>query len=186
MKQSPPRERKLALLFPGQGSQHAGMGRRVAEAWPGAREVFSDASDVLHIDCTADGLGQRPATPVFDGDRITVQNVRTCQPAFSAAFVGHVEAAYDDETVKNELCTPIPYPSRDIDWLKMTLQNTLNLDRWNADPALAAWMRESRLDVYTSVPPDNPPTPAQMQIVGKLGTYRAAAVENLRRLLGEG
>jgi hypothetical protein len=139
----------------------------------------------LHIDCTADGLGQRPATPVFEGERITVQNVRTCQPAFSAAFVGHVEAAYDDEALKNELCTPIPYPSKEIDWLKMALQNTLNLDRWNADPALAAWMRESRLDVYTSVAPDNPPTPEQVEIIGKVGRYRTAAVENLRRLLAE-
>ena len=43
--------------------------------------------------------------PVFAEDRITLQSVRTCQQVFSAAFIGHVEAAYDDEAHKNELCT---------------------------------------------------------------------------------
>ncbi len=66
------------------------------------------STGTLHIDCTADGLKRRPAVPVFDGDRITLQNVRTCQPTFSASFIGHTEAAYQDEAEKNELCTPIP------------------------------------------------------------------------------
>ncbi|MEX0786509.1 MAG: NAD(P)/FAD-dependent oxidoreductase [Dehalococcoidia bacterium] len=56
--------------------------------------------NTLHIDCTADGLGRRPAAPVFDGDRVSVQSVRTCQPAFSAAFIGHVESCYQDEAEK--------------------------------------------------------------------------------------
>ena len=33
--------------------------------------------EVLHIDCTADGLARRPAVPVFEGDRITLEPVRT-------------------------------------------------------------------------------------------------------------
>jgi hypothetical protein len=37
----------------------------------------------LHIDCSAAGIPTHPSTPVFDGDRITLQWVRTCQPAFS-------------------------------------------------------------------------------------------------------
>ena len=47
---SPRRERKLALIFPGQGSQHTGMGRRVAEQSPGAREVFARASEIIKLD----------------------------------------------------------------------------------------------------------------------------------------
>jgi len=52
MDEAPPRERKLALIFPGQGSQHAGMGKQVAERSRAAREVFAQADDILKIDVT--------------------------------------------------------------------------------------------------------------------------------------
>lgn len=38
---------KLALLFPGQGSQFAGMGQSLAAASPVARQVFEEADDAL-------------------------------------------------------------------------------------------------------------------------------------------
>lgn len=38
---------RVAALFPGQGSQHVGMGRDLAERWPAAREVFETADAVL-------------------------------------------------------------------------------------------------------------------------------------------
>lgn len=40
----------LLLLFPGQGSQVVGMGRHLWEAYPVAREVFSEAEDLLGWD----------------------------------------------------------------------------------------------------------------------------------------
>ena len=39
--------RSLALLFPGQGSQHVGMGKELADAFPGAAETFEEADAVL-------------------------------------------------------------------------------------------------------------------------------------------
>ncbi|MFT6391798.1 MAG: hypothetical protein ACJA14_001311, partial [Ilumatobacter sp.] len=52
--------------------------------------------NTFHVDCTADGLERRPAVPVFNGDHLTLQTVRHCQQVFSAAFIAHVEAAYDN------------------------------------------------------------------------------------------
>ncbi|MFA5074295.1 MAG: ACP S-malonyltransferase [Nitrospirota bacterium] len=41
---------KLAFIFPGQGSQYAGMAKEFIEQFPESREVFEAASDVLKYD----------------------------------------------------------------------------------------------------------------------------------------
>jgi [acyl-carrier-protein] S-malonyltransferase len=43
----------VGLLFPGQGSQFAGMGRELAEQYPEARQVFEEADDVLGFGLSA-------------------------------------------------------------------------------------------------------------------------------------
>lgn len=110
-------------------------------------------TDTLHIDCTADGLQQRPATPIFDDTNITLQTVRTCQQVFSAAFIGHVEAAYTDQSTKNELCAVIPHPDTDVDFIRNTLADRLSAGRWARDPDLTHWLQNARLDGF-SQPPD--------------------------------
>jgi hypothetical protein len=100
----------------------------------------------LHVDCSAAGIPTHPSTPIFDGDRITLQWVRTCQPAFSAAFIGHVEATCTDEGEKNRLCPPIEPPAVPRDWLRMLRQELATRMVWSADPGIGDWLASSRLD----------------------------------------
>lgn len=44
--------KKLAFVFPGQGSQYVGMGRELAERFPVVREVFAEADAALQSDLT--------------------------------------------------------------------------------------------------------------------------------------
>lgn len=75
MLQTPPRTAKLALIFPGQGSQYAGMGKRVAELSPAARHVFAQANDILHLDVTR---------IVTEGSETDLLKTATTQPAILA------------------------------------------------------------------------------------------------------
>ncbi len=43
----------IAYLFPGQGSQHAGMGKELADNFAVARQVFEEANDALGFDLAA-------------------------------------------------------------------------------------------------------------------------------------
>lgn len=47
------RVKRLALVFPGQGSQHTGMGRDMCQYFPVADRTFEEASDVLNQDIKA-------------------------------------------------------------------------------------------------------------------------------------
>ena len=76
--------------------------------------------DDLVIDCTASGISRKPFTSIWSDKKINLQLVRTCQPLFSAALIGFVEATFgSDQTLKNSICTPVPFPVVDTDWLTM-------------------------------------------------------------------
>jgi hypothetical protein len=125
----------------------------------------------LYIDCSADGLERRPPLPVFDSRAIRLQAVRYCQQVFSAAFVAHVEGAYTEDAIKNDLCRPIPHPDDTLDWLRTTRSTYESMLRWNEDPGLLDWLAKSRLDWFGRM---SPPLPADP-------TERAGTLENVRQ-----
>jgi hypothetical protein len=114
----------------------------------GTRDINGSA---LYIDCSADGFAHIEPATVFTDERIALQAVRTCQPAFSAAVIGHVEATYSDDETRNAFCNPVPYPSEPADWLRMMLAFNKNQVRWFSDPDMMAWVDASRLNVLHHV-----------------------------------
>lgn len=139
--------------------------------------------DTLHIDCSADGLASRPAVPVFAGDRITLQTVRSCQQVFSAAFIGHVEATYSSDEEKNARCTVVPHPNTALDWLRGTLANTHNAAGWRQEAPLREWLVAARLDGFTRSRAEIGTNPAHLELLAKIAEYSAPAMANLERLL---
>lgn len=139
----------------------------------------------IYVDCTADGLERHPGGKVFDDNTITLQTVRGCQQVFSAAFVAHVEAAYQDDAIKNDLCAPVPHPDSDIDWLRNSIANNRNLLRWLEDPQLMAWLDAARLDLLGHLRPRLPADPAARDAMAKPIRTRLTAVnDKLQSLLG--
>lgn len=107
----------------------------------------------IHVNCTACAFdfSDRPPRPIFDGRRITLQLTRHCSPTFSAAFIAHVEATYEDEARKNELCPPIPYPTDPVGWLRIQAANLPAEVRWSVDASLARWLNDCRLNIFQAV-----------------------------------
>ena len=67
---------KRAFVFPGQGSQHPGMGRDLAEAFAPARHLFEEVDDAL---------SQRLSRLMFDGSESELTLTENAQPALLAA-----------------------------------------------------------------------------------------------------
>jgi len=68
----------IAFVFPGQGSQYAGMGKDLAEAYPVARQVFEEANDALGFDL---------ATLCYNGPEEDLKLTTNTQPAILTVSV---------------------------------------------------------------------------------------------------
>lgn len=107
--------------------------------------VLASDAQRLYIDCSASAVQRRPAVPVFQGSRITLQMVRWPTPTFSAALIAYLEAHGQDDGHKNPLCTPLTMPDAPMDWLKLSRHNVSNIQAWMAHPPLLQWMVQARL-----------------------------------------
>jgi [acyl-carrier-protein] S-malonyltransferase len=64
--------KKIALLFAGQGAQSVGMGRDLAEQFPTAADLFREADDIL---------GRKLSEIAWDGPIEELTKTSNCQPA---------------------------------------------------------------------------------------------------------
>jgi hypothetical protein len=136
----------------------------------------------VHVDCSAIGLRHSSARPIFEEGRITLQQVRSCQPTFNAAFLAYVEASRDDDAARNRLCPPNPYPSAAVDWIPNTYIAQRAQARWYAEPDVMAWMDHARLNAGRGVS-DHMDDPRMEPAIARLFSNTEPAIANLRRLL---
>ncbi|KAI9026992.1 pyridine nucleotide-disulfide oxidoreductase-domain-containing protein [Hyaloraphidium curvatum] len=101
----------------------------------------------LYVDCTANSIPRRPATPVFNGDRLTLQPVRTCQQVFSAALIAFIELTFADDGYKNKLTVPVPHPDLPLHYIVCKIATYGNEISWLQDPKVADWLWGCRLNV---------------------------------------
>jgi len=73
---------KIALFFPGQGAQHVGMGRRIAEQYPKARDLYDRAAGILGFDL---------AKLCFEGPADELDSTVISQPALFVSSLAALE-----------------------------------------------------------------------------------------------
>ena len=71
-------EKKIALIFPGQGSQVVGMGKELAEKYPEARKTFAEADEAL---------GYKLSQVCFEGPEEQLRLTEITQPAILTTSV---------------------------------------------------------------------------------------------------
>jgi len=105
----------------------------------------------IHVDCSASALKNLAIKPIFEENLITPQTVRSYQPAFSAAFIAHVEATYPNDQIKNKICNVVPLPNTINDWLRLTAAFMMNQYIWGQDDGLREWLLNNRLDGFSKM-----------------------------------
>ncbi len=145
------------------------------------RGEAATSTDVLHVDCTALGLNNAPAIPIFQPGRIVLQQVRYLSPCFNAALIGFVEAHRDEDADKNRLCPPNPYPSDVADWPRMMSRTWRTEGRWLGEPDVSAWVGASRLNLLRALP-DHATEPSVQTAVRRYLTHVNAAIDRLKVL----
>lgn len=109
------------------------------------------STEHLHVDCSASAISNLEMKPIFAGNVITPQTVRSYQPVFSAAFIAHVEVNYPNDEVKNKICNVVPLPNTLMDWLRLTAAFMMNQYIWGQDKDLREWLLSNRLDGFSAL-----------------------------------
>jgi len=74
---------RIALVFPGQGSQYVGMGRQLYDASPAARRIFDRADEVLGFSLT---------NMCFEGPQTDLDDTYNAQPAILTVSIACLTA----------------------------------------------------------------------------------------------
>jgi [acyl-carrier-protein] S-malonyltransferase len=86
---------KVAFLFPGQGAQHVGMGRSIAERLPAARQLYEQADEILGF----------PLSRIcFEGPAAELDTTAISQPAIFVTSLASLEVLKAENPQAVESC----------------------------------------------------------------------------------
>ncbi|PCC97881.1 NAD(P)-binding protein [Halopseudomonas pelagia] len=140
----------------------------------------------LHIDCSASAITNLAIKKVFQGDLITPQTVRSYQPVFSAAFIAHVEANYSNEAEKNRICSVVPLPNHDTDWIRMMAALMMNQYQWSKVEDLRNWLLANRLDGMGKLVKNAAKDDEEKQVILKrMRAHAGPAMVKIQRFLAD-
>jgi len=143
-------------------------------------------SNYVHVDCSASAIGNLVPKPIFEGNLITPQAVRSYQPVFSAALIAHVEATYETEQQKNGICNVVILPNHVTDWVKMAASNMMNQYIWSRDDNMRTWLYHNRLDGFTRLSQNvKPDETEKLAVIQRMKTTAMPAMENLKKLIAQ-
>jgi hypothetical protein len=100
----------------------------------------------VHVHCASRALARPALCPIFEERRITVQPIMWGFACYQFAMLGVTEATIESNDVKNRLCPPIAYWDEKKDYLSAFLAGMLGDRARAAHPALAGWMKTTRLN----------------------------------------
>ncbi|MDY7096677.1 MAG: NAD(P)-binding protein [Pseudomonadota bacterium] len=125
---------------------------RVTKIEPGKMHFASETVDLpqntLFIDCTATAVPfeQRDkGRPFFDGDRITLQLVQVPFVPYSAALAAFLEANFETDEEKNNLCPPAPLTDSTDTYPYAVMANLMSTAILSANEKVSEFNSRSRL-----------------------------------------
>ncbi|MCK5161321.1 MAG: ACP S-malonyltransferase, partial [Candidatus Aureabacteria bacterium] len=87
--------KKIAFIFPGQGSQYAGMGKDFYNSYSSAREVFDKADEIL---------GFSLSEICFNGPEEKLTSTDICQPAILTCSIAAAKTIEAELRIKPVMC----------------------------------------------------------------------------------
>jgi hypothetical protein len=106
--------------------------------------TIQSAPGTVHIDCSADGLTQKPLKPVFSRGAITLQTLLPCLLTTSGGIAGRLETLDLDDEARNNLVPPVFNPSTSLDLVSFFAIRADRLVRWHGLTELFDWLASSR------------------------------------------
>ena len=141
--------------------------------------------DDLVINCTASSISRKPLD--VDLDRQD-DHASTCANLsaglqrrlyrFRGSHLGN------DPSLKNSICTPVPSPVVDTDWLTMLAVSTKNRVAWRKYPEIEKWLAQSRLNGFFALAARAKPDESEkMMVLQRFQVAASAASSRMPALL---